>query len=105
MSNLYTLQLNQTVKLGPMALGQLEEMIRQGRVKPSTLIFTHHTNRWHLAATLPEIHELLDKHHPNRGRAIPPKTPPEPEEAEKPSSPHNPSKKNMKAGLAIRLLK
>lgn len=57
--SLYTIRTSEGVQIGPISKEQVDHLIRQCRIKPSTMIFTTASNRWHLAASLPEIRVLL----------------------------------------------
>jgi hypothetical protein len=62
--NLYTIRTRDGIEIGPMSLVQLEIMVQEQQVKPATLIYTEDSKKWHMAATLSEIRELLQKHAP-----------------------------------------
>lgn len=66
----YTIQTHEGAELGPLTLEQVEMLIKQKRIFPASMVFTQSNNRWHLAASLPEVRELLRKHHPSLNRII-----------------------------------
>lgn len=68
--SLYTLRTSNGVEMGPLSLAQVEVLVQQGKVGPSSMIFTQTTNLWHLAAALPEVRALLQLHQPNSITAI-----------------------------------
>ncbi len=68
--SMYIIRTQEGVELGPIPLEQVEEFVKQGRVRPTSLIFTQESNRWHLAASLPEVRELLRNFQPKLNSAI-----------------------------------
>lgn len=68
--SMYIIRTPEGVELGPIPLEQVEEFVKQGRVRPTSLIFTQESNRWHLAASLPEIRELLRTFQPKLNPSI-----------------------------------
>ncbi len=59
---LYTIRATDGVEYGPMNIDQAAELVKQGRVKATTMVFTQSANRWHLAASVAEIRALLRKY-------------------------------------------
>src|SRR5687767_5948344 len=63
---LYTVRASDGVEYGPSNIDQIQELVKQGRVKATTMIFTQSTNRWHLAASVQEVRALLRKYNPDQ---------------------------------------
>jgi hypothetical protein len=63
-------------EIGPVGLDQLKGYVKDGRLKPSHMIFVQEQSRWYLATALPEVRELLRQQYPNlnKNRAAEPKS-------------------------------
>ena len=67
---LYTIRAADGVEYGPVNIDQVVELVKQGRVKATTMVFVQSANRWHLAASVSEIRELLRKYSPTQGSTL-----------------------------------
>ncbi len=67
---LYTVRASDGVEYGPCNLDQLTELVKQGRIKATTMVFTLSTNRWHLAASLGDLRNLLRKYNPDQNSTL-----------------------------------
>lgn len=63
-------------EIGPVGIDQLKTYVKDGRLKPSHMIFVQEQSRWYLATALPEVRELLRQQYPNlnKNRAAEPKS-------------------------------
>jgi hypothetical protein len=75
-------------ELGPVGLDQLKTYVKDGRLKPSHMIFVQEQSRWYLATALPEVRELLRQQYPNlnKNRAAEPKSLTDSRRSKKPSA-------------------
>jgi len=69
-NELYTIRASDGVEYGPCALEQVKELVVQGRVKATTMVYTQTGGRWHLAASVPEIRSFLRKYNPSQDSAL-----------------------------------
>ena len=69
-NDLYTIRASDGVEYGPSTLEQVKELVKQGRVKATTMIFTQSSKRWHLAASVPEIRALLRQYNPSQDSTL-----------------------------------
>lgn len=67
---LYTIRGSDGVEYGPCNIEQVQELVKQGRVKATTMVYTQSAKRWHLAASVNEVRALLRKHSPNASSAL-----------------------------------
>ena len=66
----YNVRASDGVEYGPCSLDEVMELIKQGRVKATTMIFTQSTARWHLACSIAEVRPLLRKYNPSQNSAL-----------------------------------
>jgi hypothetical protein len=67
---LYTIRASDGKEYGPCNIEQAKELVKQGRVKATTMIFVQATNRWQLAASVAEIRALLRQYNPTQDSAL-----------------------------------
>jgi hypothetical protein len=68
--DLYTIRGSDGVEYGPSNIAQVQELVKQGRVKATTMVFTQSGKRWHLAASIPEVRSLLRQYNPSQDSAL-----------------------------------
>lgn len=69
-NELYTVKGSDGVEYGPCNLNEVKELVKQGRVKATTMVYTLSAKRWHLAASVPEIRAYLRKYNPSQDSAL-----------------------------------
>jgi hypothetical protein len=67
---LYRIRGSDGVEYGPSNIEQVQELVKQGRVKATTMIFVQSTQRWHLAASVAEVRCLLRQYNPNQSSTL-----------------------------------
>jgi len=67
---LYTIRASDGVEYGPCPLEQVKELVKQGRVKATTMVFTQSTQRWHLAASVGEVRVFLRQYNPSQDSTL-----------------------------------
>jgi len=67
---LYTIRASDEVEYGPCPLEQVKELVKQGRVKATTMVFTQSTQRWHLAASVGEVRVFLRQYNPSQNSTL-----------------------------------
>jgi hypothetical protein len=67
---LYTIRSGNGVEYGPSKFEEVKELVKQGRVKATTMVFTKSTNRWHLAASVSEVRALLRRYVPSQNSIL-----------------------------------
>jgi hypothetical protein len=69
-NELYTIRASDGVEYGPCNLEEVKELVKQGRVKATTMVYTQTAGRWHLAASVPEVRAFLRKYNPSQDSAL-----------------------------------
>jgi hypothetical protein len=69
-NELYTIRASDGVEYGPCNLEQVKELVVQGRVKATTMVYTQTAGRWHLAASIAEVRAYLRKYNPSQDSAL-----------------------------------
>jgi hypothetical protein len=54
------------VEVGPLGYQELRSSIQEQRLKGTTMVWTSATDKWHLAASLPEVRVLIRKFNPGQ---------------------------------------
>jgi hypothetical protein len=65
-AELYTIRASDGVVYGPANVDQVKELVKQGKIKATTMIFMQSTGRWHLAASIQEVRAFLRKFNPTQ---------------------------------------
>ena len=55
---------------GPFEIAQLEDLVKEGRIKATTMICIQSAQRWHLAASIPEVRVYLRKYSPGQSSVL-----------------------------------
>jgi len=61
---LYKIRGGDGIEYGPANIEQVLELVKQGRVKATTMVFVQSANRWHLAASVTEVRAMLRQFSP-----------------------------------------
>lgn len=69
-NEIYTVRGGDGVEYGPIHISQLQELVKQAKVKATTMIYTQSTGRWHLAASIVEVRALLRQYNPTQNSAL-----------------------------------
>jgi hypothetical protein len=67
---LYTIRASDGVEYGPCNIDQVRELVVQGRVKATTMVYRQSVGRWHLAASISEVRAFLRKYNPTQDSAL-----------------------------------
>ncbi|MDD2710785.1 MAG: hypothetical protein PHV34_22620 [Verrucomicrobiae bacterium] len=66
----YTIRGADGIEYGPCNLEQVKEIVRQKRIKATTMVYRHSTHTWHLAASINEIRGLMRKYDPSQSSTL-----------------------------------
>jgi hypothetical protein len=69
-TEIYTVRGGDGVEYGPINISQLQELVKQSKVKATTMIHTQSAGRWHLAASIVEVRALLRQYNPTQNSAL-----------------------------------
>ena len=58
------------VEYGPCDIEGIKELVKQKRIKATTMVYCHSTSSWHLAASVQEIRHLLRKYDPSQSSTL-----------------------------------
>jgi hypothetical protein len=58
------------VEFGPCNIEEVRLLVKQGRIKATTMVFKQSTGRWHLGASVPEIRAFLRMYSPDQDSVL-----------------------------------
>jgi hypothetical protein len=67
---IYTVRGGDGIEYGPINIAQVQELVKQVKIKATTMIYVQSAGRWHLAASIPEVRALLRQLNPTQNSAL-----------------------------------
>jgi hypothetical protein len=68
--DLYTIRTGDGVEHQSIGLKEVQQFVKEDRIKATTMVLTQSTQRWHLAASVPEIRKLLRQYNPSQNSVL-----------------------------------